>query len=67
MHAAPARQPPSDERLWGSSCRREEIMEILRLMEAKRIIEIPVEEGDMEGVSDRAFYRQSMHLFTQPG
>ena len=42
-------------------------MEILRLMEAKRIIEIPIEEGDMEGVSDRAFYRQSMHLFTQPG
>ncbi|CAK0732295.1 hypothetical protein CVIRNUC_000111 [Coccomyxa viridis] len=46
---------------------REEIMEILRLMEAKRIIEIPIEEGDMEGVSDRAFYRQSMHLFTPPG
>ena len=42
-------------------------MEILRLMEAKRIIEMPVAEGDMEGVSDRAFYRQSLHLFTEAG
>ena len=42
-------------------------MEILRLMEAKIIIEIPVKEGDMEGVSDRAFYRQSLHLFKQAG
>ena len=42
-------------------------MEILRLMEARRIIEIPIEEGVMEGVSDRAFYRQSLHLFRQPG
>ena len=36
-------------------------------MEAGRLVEAPIGEGDMEDVSDRAFYRQSLHLFTRLG
>ena len=48
------------------SCRREEIQEILQLMEEGRVMESAISESDMENVSDRAFYRQSLHLFRQP-
>ncbi len=49
-----------------SSCRREEIQEILQLMEGGRVIEAAIDEADMEGISDRAFHRQSLHLFKRP-
>ncbi|CAL5224764.1 g7503 [Coccomyxa viridis] len=42
---------------------REEIQEILELMEEGRVRESAIDERDMEGISDRAFYRHSLHLF----
>lgn len=47
--------------------RRKESEEIIKLTEEGRVIEAAVPEEDMEGISDRAFHRQSLHLFKSPG